>query len=133
MQRVTEEKLSKPIFQVKFLFMATKRTSARRTTSIKSKGIIENPPARLKKNPWVKYKWTLIKPIEKGETASQNRVEKDVTKKLNKLSQDFIPIFSWKANKSGLIWRLRVGLKPVNPPSTGTKTPQPPPPPPTFP
>lgn len=106
---------------------------AKKSVKVKSKATIENPSKTFKKNPWVKYKWTLSKPIEKGERASQNRVENEVTKKLNKLSQDYIPLFSWKPNKDGLVWRLRVRLKPIKPPSTGTKTPQPPPPPPTFP
>src|SRR6266404_7492796 len=98
----------------------------------KSVGAIETPSAKFKTNPWVKYKWILKEPVQKGEAASKKDVEKEVTKKLFRKSQDYIPAFTWRSNKDGMIWRLKVILKRIKPPSgDSSKSPQPPPPPPT--
>src|SRR6266508_4401193 len=94
----------------------------------KSVGAIENPSAKFKTTPWVKYKWILKEPIQKGDSASKKNVEKELTRKLFNKSHDYIPAFNWNSNKDGMTWRLKVNLKRVKPPTEGSKSPQPPPP-----
>ena|SRR6266540_7047388 len=121
--------------------MSTKKTAVKKNASKKkpSNGpkekiaMMESPA--FKKNPWAIYKWVLTKPIENGEERSKQDAQDEVAKEYSKIpgSQNFIPEFYWVIKRDGLTYRLKVKLKPVGPPSDGSKSPQPPPPPPEFP
>jgi hypothetical protein len=111
--------------------MAKKNTTNRPRAE---EAIMETPA--FKKDPWARYKWVLSEPFDDPDEAEESKqnAQDEINDALSDRTGDFIvDEFEWKVNKDGLTYRLRVKLKPVNPPAPGVKNPQPPPPPPTFP
>ena len=121
--------------------MSTKKKAAKKNAAKKNSSndlkvkvaMMEKPP--FKRNPWAVYKWVLDTPIETGEERSKQNAQDEVEAEYSKIRghENYTPEFYWVVNRDGLTYRLKVKLKPVGPPSDGSKSPQPPPPPPEFP